>query len=317
MILILVGDDRHRIEKAIAGFKQKIPQQWQALNYNRYSCDQLSEAIIDAVSLSFTNCHKVVVIENCNLREFGEPGLELLQPLAKLPESTHLIFTANAIDRRLKVAKFLLDQGKVVEYKLIPPWREDLLVKAVESEAKTMGLKLTKDAARYLANAIGNDSERRNQELEKLAIYAGNSKLGKSQVAQLVAINTQTSLQLASAIKAGQALLVAQLTQELLAKGEPPLKLIATLITQFRTWLWTKLALAEGIKTNAEIAQIANVGNVNRVYYLRQEVAKCSVRNLSRAVVLLYELQIAYPQGMKVDSLQSRLLITCQAFQVI
>ncbi len=317
MILILVGDDRHRIEKAIAGFKQKIPQQWQALNYNRYGCDQLSEAIIDAVSLSFTNCHKVVVIENCNLREFGEPGLELLQPLAKLPESTHLIFTANAIDRRLKVAKFLLDQGKVVEYKLIPPWREDLLVKAVESEAKTMGLKLTKDAARYLANAIGNDSERRNQELEKLAIYAGNSKLGKSQVAQLVAINTQTSLQLASAIKAGQALLVAQLTQELLAKGEPPLKLIATLITQFRTWLWTKLALAEGIKTNAEIAQIANVGNVNRVYYLRQEVAKCSVRNLSRAVVLLYELQIAYPQGMKVDSLQSRLLITCQAFQVI
>ncbi len=317
MILILLGDDRHRIEKEIVKYKQKIPPQWQALNYKRYSCDQLSEAIIDAVSLSFTNCHKVVVIENCNLREFGEPGLELLQPLAKLPESTHLIFTANAIDRRLKVAKFLLDKGKVVEYKLIPPWREDLLVKAVESEAKTMGLKLTKDAARYLANAIGNDSERRNQELEKLAIYAGNSKLGKSQVAQLVAINTQTSLQLASAIKAGQALLVAQLTQELLAKGEPPLKLIATLITQFRTWLWTKLALAEGIKTNAEIAQIANVGNVNRVYYLRQEVAKCSVRNLSRAVVLLYELQIAYPQGMKVDSLQSRLLITCQAFQVI
>ncbi len=175
------------------------------------------------------------------------------------------------------------------------------------------------DAASHngVDNAIGNDSERRNQELEKLLLYAGDSKLGKSQVAQLVAINTQTSLQLASAIKAGQALLVAQLTQELLAKGEPPLKLIATLITQFRTWLWTKLALAEGIKTNAEIAQIANVGNVNRVYYLRQEVAKCSVRNLSRAVVLLYELQIAYPQGMKVDSLQSRLLITCQAFQVI
>ncbi len=317
MILILLGDDRHRIEKEIVKYKQKIPPQWQALNYKRYSCDQLSEAIIDAVSVSFTNCHKVVVIENCNLREFGEPGLELLQPIAKLPESTHLIFTANAIDRRLKVSKFLLDKGTVVEYKLIPPWREDLLIKAVESEAKTIGLKLTKDAARYLANAIGNDSERRNQELEKLLLYAGDSKLGKSQVAQLVAINTQTSLQLASAIKAGQALLVAQLTQELLAKGEPPLKLIATLITQFRTWLWTKLALAEGIKTNAEIAQIANVGNVNRVYYLRQEVAKCSVRNLSRAVVLLYELQIAHPQGMKVDSLQSRLLITCQAFQVI
>ncbi len=314
MILIIVGDDRHRIEKEIVKYKQKIPPQWQALNYNRYSCDQLSEAIIDAVSLSFTNSHKVVVIENCNLREFGEPGLELLQPLAKLPESTHLIITANAIDRRLKVSKFLLDKGKVVEYKLIPPWREDLLVKAVESEAKTMGLKLTKDAARYLTNAIGNDSERRNQELEKLLLYAGDYKLSESQVAQLVAINSQTSLQLASAIKAGQALLVAQLTQELLAKGEPPLKLIATLITQFRTWLWTKLAIAQGLKSNTEIAKVANVVNVNRVYYLRQEVAKCSMRNLAKAESLLYDLQIACQQGMKTDCLQSKLLLICELF---
>ena len=75
-------------------------------------------------------------------------------------------------------------------------------------------------------------------------------------------INTQTSLQLAAAIKAGQALLVAQLTEELLAKGEPQLKIIATLITQFRTWLWTKLAINSGIKTNTDIAKVANVGNV-------------------------------------------------------
>ena len=315
MILILIGDDRHRIEKEIAKYKRKIPQQSQALNYKRYSCDHLAEAIIDAVSVSFSDCHKVVVIESCNFREFGDPGLSLLQPIAKLPESTHLIFTASSIDRRLKVSKFLLDKGKVTEYKLIPPWREDLLVKALETEARHIGLKLTKDATRYLANAIGNNSERRSKELEKLAVYAGDSKLGQSQVDQLVAINTQTSLQLASAIKAGQALSVAQLTEELLAKGEPQLKIIATLITQFRTWLWTKLAIAKGIKTNADIAKVANVGNVNRVYYLRQEIAKCSVINLTRAVVLLYELHIACQQGMKGDHLQSKLLLVSARFQ--
>lgn len=200
---------------------------------------------------------------------------------------------------------------------MIPPWREDLIIKAVETEAREIGLKLAKDAARYLANAIGNDSERRSKELEKLALYAGDSKLGKSQVANFVPINTQTSLQLAAAIKAGQALLVAQLTEELLAKGEPPLKIIATLTTQFRTWLWTKLAISSGIKANAEIARVANVGNVNRVYYLRQEVAKCSVKNLSHAVTLLYELQMACQQGMKGDGLQSNLLLACQPFQKI
>ena len=315
MILILVGDDRHGIEQEINKYRHKIPQQWQTLNYNRYGCARLSEAIIDAVSVSFGDCHKVVVIENCNFREFGIAGLELLQPIAKLPESTHLIFTANSIDRRLKVSKFLLERGKVVEYKLIPPWREDLLILAVETDAKNIGLKLTKDATRYLANAIGNDSERRVKEIEKLGIYALDSKLNKSQVANFVPINTQTSLQLAAAIKAGQALLVARLTEELLAKGEPQLKIIATLITQFRTWLWTKLAIASGIKTNADIAKVANVGNINRVYYLRQEVAKCTLHSLSHAVVLLFELQIACQQGMKTDCLQSKLLLVCDRFQ--
>lgn len=314
MIHILVGDDRYRIQKEINKYKQQIPQHLQALNYQRYSSDSLSEAIIDVLSVSFSNCQKVVVIENCNFREFGEPGLSLLQPITELPESTCLIFTASSIDRRLKVSKFLLDLGKITEYKQIPPWRSDLLIKAVESEAREMGLRLTKDAARYLADAIGIDSERREKELEKLLVYAGERKLNKSQVAQLVPVNTQTSLQLADAIKSGRALLVAGLTNELLAKGEPPLKIIATLITQFRTWLWTKLAIAKGIKSNTEIAKLANVGNVNRIYYLRQEVAKCSVKSLSRAVVLLFELQVACQHGMKGDSVQSRLLIACQAF---
>lgn len=315
MIHILVGDDRHRIEKEINKYKQQISQHLQALNYQRYSSDRLSEAIIDALSVSFSKCQKVVVVENCNFREFGEPGLSLLQPITKLPESSCLIFTASSIDRRLKVSKFLLDLGKITEYKQIPPWRSDLLVKAVETEAREIGLGLTKDASRYLAEAIGINSERREKELEKLSVYAGDRKLNKSQVIQLVPVNTQTSLQLADAIKSGQALLVAQLTSELLAKGEPQLKIIATIITQFRTWLWTKLAIVKGIKSNAEIAKLANVGNVNRIYYLRQEVAKCSLHSLSKAVILLFELQIACQQGMKGDAVQSRLLITCQAFR--
>ena len=49
MILILVGDDRHGIEQEINKYKHKIPQQWRPLNYKRYSCDTLSEAIIEGL----------------------------------------------------------------------------------------------------------------------------------------------------------------------------------------------------------------------------------------------------------------------------
>jgi DNA polymerase-3 subunit delta len=317
MILILVGDDRFAIEEEIKKHKQKIDPQWQQLNYQRFGCEQLEEGILEAITVGFGGSSKVVVIENYNFREFGDRGLELLQPLTNLPESTYLIFTANSLDKRLKVAKFLLKKGKVLEYNLIPTWREDLIVKAVESNARQLQLKLSKDAVRYLAAAIGNDSARRNQELEKLKVYAGNRQIGKTEVAQLVPVNTQTSLQLAEAIRRGQPRQVAQLTEELLAKGEHPLKILATLISQFRTWLRTKLATSEGIKSNAEIARIAEVTNVKRVYYLRQEVSESSVRDLARAVTLLHELQIACQQGAKGDSLQSKLLLVCHQFQTI
>jgi DNA polymerase-3 subunit delta len=60
---------------------------------------------------------------------------------------------------------------------------------------------------------------------------------------------------------------------ELLAIGTFPLAICATLIAQFRTWLWVKAAIVGGVKQDAEIARICQIANPKRVYFLDLEVS--------------------------------------------
>jgi len=68
----------------------------------------------------------------------------------------------------------------------------------------------------------------------------------------------------------------------LLAGNEPSLKIVATLVGQFRTWLWVKLLTEAKIKDPQTIAQQAEITNPKRIYFLQKEVA-----GISSAVLLV------------------------------
>jgi DNA polymerase-3 subunit delta len=52
---------------------------------------------------------------------------------------------ATNVDKRLKIYKHLLKYGQCFEFSLIPPWRTDLIVEAIATQAKQMKLRLPKD----------------------------------------------------------------------------------------------------------------------------------------------------------------------------
>ncbi|KAM3109426.1 hypothetical protein ACJ2PR_27615 [Phormidesmis sp. 146-33] len=106
-----------------------------------------------------------------------------------------------------------------------------------------------------------------------------------------------------------------RLIDELLARSEPMLVMVVTLLTQFRTWLWVKSALASGIQNNTEIAQLCNVGNPNRLYYLRQEVATTPLRTLVQALTQLVDLDISLKQGVvQANAIMPSLLAIARLF---
>lgn len=72
----------------------------------------------------------------------------------------------------------------------------------------------------------------------------------------------------------------------------------ATLITQFRTWLWVKSALASATPLrDTELADCCGISNPKRLYYLRQEVSEISIQFLTRTVAELFSLENHLKQG--------------------
>ncbi len=295
---IFVGDDTYTLNQELTKLKRSLNQTWQAFNCHAFSAMQLPEALMTAQTPPLGDTLRVVIIEQCQFHHFGAQQLAQLQTIPDLPETTALVFTAASIDKRLKVAKHLLKHGTLQEFALIPPWRTDLIADVIAHQAKAMSLILPKDVLLYLAEAIGNDTARLASELQKLATFAQGQRLTKQAVQQLVPCQTQTSLQLAEAMRQGDVSRVLWLLHELLARAEVPLVIVATLLTQCRIWLWVKSALSDRTRrSDTEIAQLCGLGNPKRLYYLRQEVATLSVSTLAQAVTELLALEVSLKQG--------------------
>ncbi|WDD36375.1 DNA polymerase III subunit delta (plasmid) [Nostoc sp. UHCC 0926] len=316
MIVLLTGDDQHAIQEQLNQYKAEIDAQWLTLCYHRFPADHLDRAISVARTCSLTGGKKLVIVENCHLKQWGDTELETLQQLVQVPEFTILVFVATTIDKRLKIYKHIVKYAKLFEFPLIPPWRSDLIEKAIATQAKKIKLVLSKGAVEYLAEAIGNDMTHAATELRKLYIYGKGRQLELAEVKELVPCQTQNSLQLASAIRQGESNQVLHLLDDLLSRSEPLMVIIATLLTQFRTWLWVKSAIVSGVKKDSELAQLCNISNPNRIYYLRQEVANTSINALAKAVTMMLDLELSIKRGAEAKNLLPTILSLSSKFQL-
>lgn len=326
MIVLLTGDDQFAIRQKLEQYKAELDPQWLEFCYHRFPASALEQAMSAARTPSLSGGKRLIVVEDCNLKQWGDAQWSSLQQLAQVPASATLVFVATNVDKRLKIYKHLIKHGQCFELSLIPPWRTDLIAEAISeataklnaTQAKQMKLRLPKDVVEYLAAAIGNDMTRAASELRKLEIYTNGQPVGLAEVQSLIPCQTQSNLQLAEAVRNGESEAVVRLIDELLARSEPMLVMVATLLTQFRTWLWVKSALARGIQNNTEIAQLCNVGNPNRLYYLRQEVATMPLRTLIQAVTKLVDLEMSIKQGaVQANAILPSLLAIARLFQTV
>lgn len=298
MITVLIGDDNYAIKKKIASLLKELDPRWKSLNYHRFPGSNLAEAIDCAMTLGFgTKQNKVIVVEEVAFSKLGEETIKVFELLPKIPSSTHLILVAPSIDRRLKIAKALNQHSTLIECNLAPPWRTDLIAESIATQAKAIKLALNEESVYYLAEAIGNDSCRAESELKKLAIYSTFNQLTTRVIKELVPSQTQNSLQLAEAMRKNDPQKAMTWLNELFARAESPLVICRTLQTQFRTWLWVKAAITSGIKQDVEIAKFCNLGNPKRVYFLKQEVAKTTIKSLTLTQQTLLDLEVALKQG--------------------
>lgn len=316
------GEDDFALEKAVTGLRDRILDPlWLSFNYTTFPPEQ-PDAVIQALNQAMTPAFgaggRLVWLVNTSLCQSCPDNVlaELQRTLSAIPENSFLLLTSrNKPDERLKVTKLLKQFAEFKEFGLIPPWKTELLVQAVQSAAQTVGVKLTPQTAEVLAESVGNNTRLLYNELEKLRLYSQNSNqvLDVNIISQLVRNTTQNTLQLASAIRTGDTAKALGILADLINAAEPGLRIVATLIGQFRTWLWVKMMMESGERNPQAIAQAAEISNPKRIYFLQQEVKSLSVQQLVSTLPLLLELEVSLKQGAsEIITLQTKVIELCQ-----
>lgn len=296
------GEDSFRLQQAVQTLRDRlVDQTWASFNYEKLAGEQpesTQQALSQVLTLPFGSGDRLVWLVNTHLGQRCSADLleELSLTLPHLPPECHLLLTCSQKpDGRSKVVKLLQKHGEFQEFCPIPPWKTEDIERAIAQTAKTMGMNLTAAAVELLAEAVGNDTRQLHNELEKLRLYAGSTTIKPEQVTALVTVTTQNSLRLASTILAGDVGTALELLADLLRQNEPPLRLMATLTRQFRTWLWVKLLAQE--RDTTLIARLAEVGNPKRIYFIQKEIKAISLEALKACLPTLLQMESHLKQG--------------------
>ncbi|GAB4533920.1 MAG: DNA polymerase III subunit delta [Pleurocapsa sp.] len=319
------GEDDFAIAKAVERLQSKVlDPNWLQFNYHKLTGDR-AENIIEGLNQVITPVfglgERLVWLDNTNIcQQCSQDTLtELERTLAIIPTSSHLLLTSNKKpDGRLKSTKLIKKYAIVQNFDLILPWETELIERQVTDLAAQIGVKLNQKGRQLLAESVGNNTRQLWNELEKLAIYSSdrNTVLDETAIATLVVCHTQNSLQLATAIKEGKTQEALGLVTDLINRNEPALRIIATLVGQFRAWTIVKLMQAAGEKDNKAIAAAAGINNPNRIYYLTKEINRVSTEQLLAALPVMLDLEYRLKRSAdSLSTLQTKIIELCCLFQ--
>lgn len=312
-VYLFWGEDTYRLSKAVQALHQEVlDPEWLSFNLDKIDVASGSDGTASVIqglnqvmTPPFGLGHRLVWLTNPLVGATADLLPEFERTLPDLPPTSHLLLTQTTKpDGRSKLTKLLQKQAQVTEFALIPPWKTAQILQMVKRAAHDLQVPLTQAAGEQLADAVGNDTRRLYGELEKLKLYSLSSdaqnktkRIGLEIVQHLVSSTTQNSLQLAETIRQGQTDQALGLVAELLNLNEPGLKIVATLIRQFRTWLWVKLMVVSGEQDERVIARAAEVGNPKRIYFLKQAVQTVTCQQLRQSLSCLLDLEVALKQG--------------------
>jgi DNA polymerase-3 subunit delta len=297
------GEDNYRIQQAIEKLKvQVLDPDWQAFNDERFSPEMTLIGLAQAMTAPLGNGERVVwLAETCLVHQCPDEWIkELEKTLRHLPDTTHLVLTSsNKPDGRLRSTKLLKDIAQTQEFSLAAAWDHEAIIKQITEQARARHLALHPKAVEALAMALGSDSRKIDLELEKLSLYLGSNQqvISEAMIADLVIESAHNPFQLARALSQGKLIQALETLAHLLTQNEPALRIVSVLVGQFRTWLWIRILVDQGEKDNKVIAQQAEVGNPNRIYFLRKEIQSLSAPCLYQSLKLLLDLEAKLKHG--------------------
>jgi DNA polymerase-3 subunit delta len=331
MFYVLHGDEEFTRSEEIARLKSLVAQEGMGdlniitLDGRKTTLGELRDA---CNTLPFLSDKRLVIVEGL-LQRWGSKGRArkgktagattdaeedpistLIEYLPKMPPSTRLLFIeSGALPRSHPLLAYAKDNpaGYVREFQA--PSDAQLNVWVVK-RAKDKGVSIARDAAGVLVTFVGSNLRLLDQELEKLAGYAGYARpITAQDVRTLVsAAHDDDIFAFVDALGARNKARAIQNLHELLDGGSNELYLLTMIARQFRLILAAKDCQMRGLKP-AEIQRTLHISHSFVVDKLLQQGRSFAVQELERIMARILELDQAIKTGRIQGALAVELLV--------
>ena len=331
-IHLIWGDDYEACNREIEEIIQTvIDPAWKSFNYSQIDGNdpkQNLKALEEVQSAPFGSGGRIILVRRspfCNGCS-SDLANKLQQAINLIPDNTHLILNnSSKPDKRLKTTKLIEKNiqsnilSKEKSFLLPLPWDINGQRKLVTQTLHKLNLKMKNETIDLIVESIGNDSSLINSELQKLSLFSEaihpelntreKREISKEMVQKLIQNNSTNALEIANSLLKGERITALNKIQSLLKNGEPALRLITTLTSQSRGWLWVHLLDTQGNHDVKEIAKLAGISNPKRIFVIRKQIQGKSLGSLLELMKKLLKIEASLKSGTNpIDSFKDNLL---------
>jgi DNA polymerase III subunit delta len=299
-VYLLLGDDEERKARGVE--KLRKGRTVEAFDASATG----PENVISACnSFSLFGEGPFVVLRNLDAWNAAQKAV-IVDYLQNPSPGSDLILIGNKLGARERLLSAVKKSGEV--HTLEQPTGK-ALVRWLVGHAKKQGLDLTEDVAEDLTARCSGDKMRLLQETEKLALYVGEGTTTHDDVAALCPPDVQSNIfAFVDSLAAGERDRALGLLEDLIATGEPPLRLTFMIRRQFQL-VARASALLEAGTPRKEIASTLKVPPfVARK--LEEQGSKLDEVDLERALALIRDLESGLKGGSNLsDNLQVEMTV--------
>ncbi len=328
-IHIIWGNDTNACDTEIKKIINKnVSKTWRDLNVSKLNGEdwnQVLQAFEEIQTSPLGDGSRVIVIRNNPLfnNKNDEVTYKFEQCLKNIPQSSYLIMqNTSKPDSRIKATKLLKElvnnkKASEISFNLPDLWDKGSQIAYIKNEANKLNIQLDEFASQELLETIGIESSRLVNELVKIKLYllAKNENISDEKVLLKISDikklfnDHQTNLfKVIDCLIEQNILQAVEEINYLLIKGEPPLRLIAGLISQLR--IHTIVLLLFNEKDNDKVCKLAGITNPKRIFYIKKKVKNSSPKFLINVMIGLLNIESLLKKGNNPINVFTENLIT-------
>ncbi len=256
---LLYGDEEYLVRQYKNRLINALVSEDDTMNFQVFKDDKIAiDEIIDlAETMPFFSEHRVISVEGSGF--FKASNEKLAEYLSAIPDTTVLIFTETDVDKRSKTFKAISKNGYACDFDMPD---ENTLIRWIGGRLNHEKKTMAKEAWPVFYDRCGDSMDLMSAELEKLLSYtADKDRITKADVEAVTCIPMRSRIfDMIDAIARKDSAAVLNYYRELLAMKEPPLKILALIVRNFRQMLAVRELTDERI-SDAEIAKRLGIRN--------------------------------------------------------